>query len=370
MTEAVIFDCGSGFTKVGYSGSRAPSVVFPTVVGEHRHAGKAADKRARRVAVGEEVIGKDRAIDVVYPIQQGSITNWEEMEMVWEYIMLNHMVSAIEDTPLLMSETPLNSKKSRERIVETMFETYKPPSIYLALKPVLAMYAHGDTTGCVLQSGDDVTHALCVKDGYAISGSVVKSALGGRVGTIYMQDALQRRMPDSDLPARWIKERCGVVSIKQQAQNANESMVSFALPDGQRVEVGKERFAVADANFSPGIIGAKGAGFVQSITDSVSTCNEVGLKKLMYENIVLSGGNTMYRHMDARLKTDITESLDGRRINVNVSAALNRKYYAWLGGSVISSLSTFRDMWISEQDYKENGANVVSQKCPFYASSV
>lgn len=367
MTEAVIFDCGSGFTKIGYTGDKAPSAVFPTIVGRPKNGGKSL-----RAAVGNVALNQDRRVaDVVYPIQNGVITDWEAMESVWEYVMLTHMSTAVEDTPLLMSENPQNSKKIRERILEIIFETYKPPSVYLALKPVLSLYAHGKTSGCVLQSGDDVTHALCVKDGYAISGTVVRSMVGGRRATEHMKQALVGRSPEGaigDERSRLLKERAGCVSANIGAES-DVTTAPFTLPDGQIVELGKERFTCAEYNFNPQCIGASGAGFVRCITDSINLCTDVGAKRGMYENILLSGGNTMYRNTKSRLCSDLEKNLSGHSANVSVDAPLNRKHYAWVGGSVISSLSTFRDMWITEKDYRENGASIVHRMCPFYANA-
>jgi actin-related protein len=367
MAEAAIFECGSGFSKVGYSRDKAPRAVFPTVVGRPRGS------RAKAGAVGEAALARDqKAVELMRPVQHGVTTDWETMENIWEYIMLNHMSTPIEETPLLITETPLNSKKNREKLAEVMFETYKPPSLYLALKPVLSLYAHGETSGCVLQSGDDVTHALCVKDGYAISGTVVKSHAGGRAGTEHMRREMAARGPDpggmpSDQKVRELKERNGRVSLHFDAEPLGTT--SYALPDGQRFEIGKERFACAEANFNPSCIGGAGVGFVDCITESINMCHETGMKKIMYESIVIAGGNTMYRNTDVRLRSSVNELLSGKSFTAKIAATGNRKHYAWIGGSVISSLSTFQDMMITEADYKENGANIVHLKCPFYASA-
>ncbi|MHC0039877.1 hypothetical protein [Pseudoneobacillus sp. C159] len=40
-----------------------------------------------------------------------------------------------------------------------------------------------------------------------------------------------------------------------------------------------------------------------------------------------------------------------------------RKYSVWIGGSILASLSTFQQMWISKQEYDESGPSIVHRKC-------
>ena len=49
--------------------------------------------------------------------------------------------------------------------------------------------------------------------------------------------------------------------------------------------------------------------------------------------------------------------------DVKVLAPPERKYSAWIGGSIIASLSTFEQMAITKEEYDECGANIVYKKC-------
>lgn len=48
---------------------------------------------------------------------------------------------------------------------------------------------------------------------------------------------------------------------------------------------------------------------------------------------------------------------------IRIIADLERKYAVWIGGSVLSSLTTFESMWISKQEYNESGPSIVHRKC-------
>ena len=43
---------------------------------------------------------------------------------------------------------------------------------------------------------------------------------------------------------------------------------------------------------------------------------------------------------------------------------MEQRYAAWIGGSILSSLGTFHQLWISKHEYAEHGAAIVSKRCP------
>ncbi|XP_070599031.1 actin, alpha skeletal muscle-like [Erythrolamprus reginae] len=46
-----------------------------------------------------------------------------------------------------------------------------------------------------------------------------------------------------------------------------------------------------------------------------------------------------------------------------IIAPPERKYSVWIGGSILASLSTFQQMWISKDEYEEAGPSIVHRKC-------
>jgi actin-like protein 6A len=36
----------------------------------------------------------------------------------------------------------------------------------------------------------------------------------------------------------------------------------------------------------------------------------------------------------------------------------------FIGGSILGSLGTFHQMWMSKAEYEEHGASIVQKKCP------
>jgi len=78
------------------------------------------------------------------------------------------------------------------------------------------------------------------------------------------------------------------------------------------------------------------------------------LKINLYNNIVLAGGSTLMRGFTDRFDTEIRQHAESNaKTDINVSAALHRKYAAWIGGSMLASFSTFGDTTIKFNDYWE-----------------
>ena len=84
--------------------------------------------------------------------------------------------------------------------------------------------------------------------------------------------------------------------------------------------------------------------------------------KDLYGNIVLSGGTTMFEGIDARMEKEI-KALAPQSMKIKIVAPPERKYSVWIGGSILASLSTFQQMWISKQEYDESGPQIVHRKC-------
>ncbi len=89
---------------------------------------------------------------------------------------------------------------------------------------------------------------------------------------------------------------------------------------------------------------------------------DVDIRRDLFENAVLSGGSTMFPNIDQRLRKEIT-ALAPASIKVKVVAPPERKYSVWIGGSILSSLSSFQEMWISKDQYDESGPRIVHQIC-------
>merc|ERR1712080_111456 len=103
------------------------------------------------------------------------------------------------------------------------------------------------------------------------------------------------------------------------------------------------------------------SGVHETTYNSIMKC-DVDIRKDLYGNTVLSGGTTMYPGINDRMQKEITQ-LAPSSMKIKIVAPPERKYSVWIGGSILASLSTFQQMWISKQEYDESGPSIVHRKC-------
>ena len=132
---------------------------------------------------------------------------------------------------------------------------------------------------------------------------------------------------------------------------------SYELPNGEYITIGSEQFKCPEPLFRPSFIGFSCCGICEDLNGSIMKC-DVDL----YSNIVLTGGNTMFPGMADRIQKEIT-AMAPPTMNVKVIAPPERRHSVWIGGSIMASLSTFQQMWISKQEYDESGPSIVHTKC-------
>eukprot|EP00698_Gefionella_okellyi_P019904 TRINITY_DN6173_c0_g3_i1.p1 TRINITY_DN6173_c0_g3~~TRINITY_DN6173_c0_g3_i1.p1 ORF type:complete len:378 (-),score=99.01 TRINITY_DN6173_c0_g3_i1:143-1276(-) len=369
--SSLVIDNGSGMVKAGFAGEDAPRAVFPSIIGRPKMRMAMPGMGGKDLFIGDEAQSRRGVLLMKYPIEHGIVTNWDDMEKIWHHTFYNELRVSPDERPVMLTEAPLNPKVNREKMTTIMFETFNVPAMFIQIQAVLSLYASGRTTGIVMDAGDGVSHCVPIYEGYALPHAIKRLDLAGRDITQHLQKLFTERgysfntSAEAEI-ARDIKEKLAYCArdFDEEMASASESTTlekTYEMPDGQMITVGSERFRCCEALFQPDLIGMEAAGIGQLTYESIMKC-DVDIRRDLYNNIVLSGGSTLFPGLAERLQKDVA-AMAPTGVKVKVTAAEERKYSVWIGGSILASLNTFKDMWVTKDEYDECGAGIIHRKC-------
>lgn len=376
--KGLVCDNGSGTVKAGFSGDDAPRIAYQSLIGYPKQRGQLLGMIEPDFFVGDEAQRMRGIAQLTYPIKHGTVQDWDAMEKIWHHTFFNELrISDASEYSVLTTEAPLNAKPNREKIMEYMFEKFGFSNFYIALQAVLALYSSGRTTGVVMDSGAGVSHAVPVYEGVGLPHAIGRLEIAGREITDYFQKIIAERCgfnftTSAELEiVRDMKEKYAYVAqdFEDEAEAADteegEAAIQkkYVLPDGNEVIIDDERFKCTEPLFKPQLIGREAPGIHELIWNSIAAC-EIDVRKNMYPNVILSGGSSLFPGLVGRMEKELKNKVpEAAQRQVKIFAPPERQYSVWIGGSVLSSLSTFEDMWIAEEEYQEYGKRIVHEKC-------
>ena len=247
----VVLDNGSGTIRAGFAGEDLPKCYFPSFVGRPKHTRVLAGALEGDTFIGPRAQELRGLLKIKYPLEHGIVTDWDDMEKIWQYVYESELKTLSEEHPVLLTEPPLNPWDNRDTAAQILFEQLNIPALFLSLQAVLSLYASGRTTGVVFDCGDGVSHAVPVYEGFTVPSSIRRVDVAGRDVTEQLQMLLRKNGYVFHTSAekevvRMIKEKTSYVALDPKKEEkewstgvgkADNKTQEYVLPDGQKLTV-------------------------------------------------------------------------------------------------------------------------------------
>lgn len=94
----IVLDNGSGTIRAGFAGEDSPKTFFPSWVGRPKHTRVLAGALEGEVFIGQRAANELRGLlKIRYPLEHGIVTDWDDMERIWEYVYVEGLKTLSED---------------------------------------------------------------------------------------------------------------------------------------------------------------------------------------------------------------------------------------------------------------------------------
>merc|ERR1719510_2518158 len=281
-------------------------------------------------------------LDICHPIRQGSVQNWDDLEVLWSHILEAELKTEGGAQPIIMTQPPLATQQEEDTMAEILVEKLGVPAFFIANKSVMSLYGGGQMTGIAVDSGHDTTYIVPSYQGNPVQEATLLLRLGGRHVTDQLMNQLlngKYSFPDDNFMLwrkkkktnftvssrkeiiREMKEQYCTVTTNYTADWADGGYheESVRLPDGNMIVMGKETFLAPEIMFQPSLANKKSIG-IQELEGllPVRTLKEA----------------------------------------VKVRALPHRDMLGWVGAARLSQLSSFQRFWVTPADYREDGSSV------------
>lgn len=356
--KTVVVDCSSTRCRVGYAGDQNFK-QFEAVVGQPRFHTLIPSIKPPKY-VGEEVFSR-RPMPLSYPVRDGIITDWENIEEVWKHsfgIRINP-----EEHAILLTDSSLNSNENKQKMTEIMFEKFNVGSTFIASRQALSLYSEGKLNGVVVSSGSSNTKIVPILDGKVFKNNI-HTTIGGSFISNYLNQLLSNKghnfiTRDERSVVENIKEECCYIAQDFAAEICKDFLNdSYELPDGMIISLGDEQFTCGEAFFEPKLANSDSIGIHHLLNQCVNEF-EIEYRSELYNNIMLSGGSTNFKGFTDRLQKEFQTIAPD---HFNIIAPEKRECSAWLGGSMYASNPINLSKWVTKDEYNEFGVEILQKK--------
>lgn len=352
----IVLDNGSSFMKAGVAGEEVPRVVVPTVTaysGDLVFCGKSA--------LSSPLLKPRCPLDP----RSGPI-DFDALEDLWEFVLERQLRIDPSSHPLVMSELPAMNVMTRRRAAEILFESFSTPDLCIRRPALLSLFSQGLTTGIALDLGNRMQIVPVVEgtelDVLEQKERAVVADLTGYLARLLTSSGYYFTSPKSLQLVRKLKEEaCYVAADFESECKTKEALkTTFETTDGQTISISTERFTCPEAMFKPSLLGLDAPGIHELLWRAIER-SPIDCRKELLSHVVLAGGSTLFPGFEQRLERELFGQAAAKRARLHQSEVRiispgNRKYLAWIGGSMLGGTPRFLEQeCVHSGDYFEKG---------------
>ncbi|KAI9226816.1 MAG: actin family [Piptocephalis tieghemiana] len=350
------------------------------------------------------------------------VEDWEGLEAAWSYALKDRLRVDPKEFPILCTEPAWAPKDQRAKMAEMAFETFGLPAFFLAKSPMLNAFTGGKSTALVIDVGGAQSSVVPVVDGYVLRRAIQRQPIAGNFlskvilssltkagapNVIHVPyEIISKRSVAPNRPAEVVlRDRPNthptfhhqaqlrvVEEYKESVCQVNEipwdeesiairASKPFEFPDGYNVSAGPERLRIPEIlfnpSFSPEPLPPSTKSVPQMVTAALEACDP-DVRGSLLANLVITGASTAFPGFSERLLLELSTLIPSARIKIvhgsNFGSSgggtgggsvhsMDRRFSAWLGGSILGSLGSFQQMWVGRAEWEEGGASVLEKKC-------
>jgi actin-related protein 4 len=337
----------------------------------------------------------------------GIVSDWDVAPSLWRYALTSHLTTDLAEHPLLVTEPAWNTQKNREKTTEVAFEDFGVPAFYLAKSAVCAGFASGKSSCLLIDVGASNISLTPVHDGFVLKKGCQRTPLGGDFLSqqirAYLKSintpltahyqVISKQPVDVAKPAEAkyrtfmpgneptdsfkafqeervltdFKETCAAVWANPgppPQPNTPEGTLgvggrTFEFPDGYNLVFGSERYKITEGIFNPrsAVFPPEESvvGLPQLMQQSVKDI-DIEIRQHILNNVVVTGAGSLLYGFNDRVNAELSVAFPGPRVRLQAPGnASERRYAGWLGGSILASLGSFHQLWVSKKEYEEHG---------------
>jgi actin, other eukaryote len=259
-----------------------------------------------------------------------------------------------EDHPIFLTEFPENTLDNQFKTIQIFLEQIGSPSFTMAPQELLSLYSSGRTTGIVVSMGHEETYTSVISGGMTVRTVPDYLGFGGSQLTNYLLQLLQEKgyeFKSSDLPI--------INEIKEKNSNFNHEKSTFQLPDGKTITLGDEMSMIPMCLFGKtDAIENSNCGIQDLVVNTIQKIEDIDVQRELYSNIVIAGGGSLFSDLGDYLNLKVSSLVDEV---IDVVSPKNRMLSTWNGGSMMCSLDSFSEKWITKQEYEEFGEDIANK---------